>query len=235
MLSLFFVPELPSASTITVSGDEAHHAVNVVRLKVGNRALLSDGVGKWAEVEVVATTKKSFQALVVNSGYEPVQTPRLTVVQALTKSDRTKEMLELLVEAGVDQIIPWAASRSISKWQQDSAAKWQNAALTAAKQSRRFHIPAIGQLVSTEEISGENIFVLHESATSHFSQEITSILADTSEITLVIGPEGGISDAELAILAASGARSIRMGLPVFRSAHAGVAALSALQALLGKW
>ena len=113
--------------------------------------------------------------------------------------------------------------------------QYKSGALTAAKQSRRFHIPAIGQLVSTEEISGENIFVLHESATSHFSQEITSILADTSEITLVIGPEGGISDAELAILAASGARSIRMGLPVFRSAHAGVAALSALQALLGKW
>ena len=235
MLSLFFVPEIGDAPTITVTGDEAHHAVTVTRLTVGDRALLSDGLGKWVEVELLATTKKSFDAGVIARGFESAASPRLTVVQALTKSDRTKEMLELIVQAGVDRIVPWASSRSISKWQSDSGDKWGSAAITSAKQARRFHIPTIGELVSTEKIIGENILVLHEAATQQLSDVVTRAWADRPEITVVIGPEGGISDDELALLESRGAQVVRMGAPVFRSAHAGAAALSAIQALIGKW
>ncbi len=235
MLSLFFVPEIADGPAITVTGDEAHHAVTVVRLSAGDRALLSDGAGKWAEVEVLSTSKKSFDAGVISRGFQAATSPRLTVVQALTKSDRTKEMLELLVQAGVDQIVPWASARSISKWQSDSQSKWESAALAAAKQARRFYIPSISDLVTTEKIAGENILVLHESATTSLSQIVSADWAAKADITLVIGPEGGISHEELAILESHGAETVRMGTPVFRSAHAGAAALSAVQALIGKW
>jgi 16S rRNA (uracil1498-N3)-methyltransferase len=235
MLSLFFVPELTNAPTLTVHGEEAHHAITVVRLGVGDQALLADGSGNWAQVEILATTKKSFDARVIQAGRQEPASPQLTVVQALTKSDRTKEMLELLVEAGVDQIIPWAASRSISKWQSDSAQKWRSSVVAAAKQSRRFYLPTIGDLVTTENIGGATIFVLHEAAQLTLSGAITADVKESEQITLVIGPEGGISDEELELLVSHGAQVVRMGIPVFRSAHAGVAALSAIQALLGKW
>ena len=235
MFSVFVVPKISSTDFVVVEGDEAHHAINVLRLSVGEELLISDGRGAWARCAITATGKRTFTADLIERGHDETALPRLTVVQALTKSDRTKEMLELLVEAGVDRIIPWSASRSISKWQSGSRAKWQSAVFAAAKQSRRFTIPIVEESISTHDVAGERAIVLHESADSSFSPELGRQLAALPEIVLVIGPEGGITPEELAIFEAKGCKVIRMGRPVLRSAHAGIAALSAVQTLIGRW
>jgi 16S rRNA (uracil1498-N3)-methyltransferase len=240
MLTLFLVDKLEDSNLIEVSGDEAHHAIKVLRITVGEEILISDGAGNWVRACVENIEKKTFTAKVLERGFQPEKSPRLIVVQGLPKSDRVKDAIEILVESGVDLIIPWQADRSISKWQKDSLYKWQSAAVAATKQSRRFRKPEIIAGLSLSqllEIESENsvFLVMHESATTKLSEVVTSNFAGMSEIIIVIGPEGGISDSELAVLEGAGAHIVGLGPEVFRSAHAGGAALSAVSALIGRW
>ena len=240
MLTLFLVDKLENSNLIEVSGDEAHHAIKVLRINIGEEILISDGAGNWVRASVENIEKKSFAAKVLERGFQQEKSPRLIVVQGLPKSDRVKDAIEILVESGVDLIIPWQADRSISKWQKDSLDKWQSAAVAATKQSRRFRKPEIIDGLSLSqllEIESENsaILVMHESATTKLSQVVTSKFADMSEIIIVIGPEGGISESELELLQSVGAHIVGLGPEVFRSAHAGGAALSAVSALIGRW
>jgi 16S rRNA (uracil1498-N3)-methyltransferase len=156
----------------------------------------------------------------------------------LTKSDRNKEMLELVTVAGVDRIIPWQAERSISKWQSNSYDKWTSSIKEAGKQSRRVNLPQLEKLMRakdiTDQISASDcILVFHESANEKFSD--LDISQSTSSIYLVIGPEGGITDTELEIFKSKGGNLVRLGEPVLRSAHAGFAALASIQTKLGRW
>jgi 16S rRNA (uracil1498-N3)-methyltransferase len=234
------VDKLEDSNLIEVVGDEAHHAIKVLRITVGEEILVSDGAGNWVRASVENIEKKTFTARVSKRGFQPEKSPRLIVVQGLPKSDRVKDAIEILVESGVDLIIPWQADRSISKWRQDSLDKWQSAAVAATKQSRRFRKPEIIDGLSLSqllEIESENsvFLVMHESATTKLSEVVTSKFAGMSEIIIVIGPEGGISESELAVLEGAGAHIVGLGPEVFRSAHAGGAALSAVSALIGRW
>jgi 16S rRNA (uracil1498-N3)-methyltransferase len=240
MLTLFLVDKLEDSNLIDVAGDEAHHAIKVLRINVGEEILISDGAGNWVRANVENIEKKTFTAKVLERGFQTEKSPRLIVVQGLPKSDRVKDAIEILVESGVDLIIPWQADRSISKWRQDSLDKWQSAAVAATKQSRRFRKPEIIDGLSLSqllEIESENsaVLVMHESATTKLSEVVTSKFAGMSEIVIVIGPEGGISESELAVLEGAGAHIVGLGPEVFRSAHAGGAALSAVSALIGRW
>jgi len=240
MLTLFLVEKLTDAPVIEVEGDEAHHAIKVLRINLGEEILISDGSGNWVRAKVENIEKKSLSAKVLERGFQDERTPRLIVVQGLPKSDRVKEAIEILVESGVDLIIPWESERSISKWQKDSLAKWQNAALAATKQSRRFRAPEIIDQLSLSqllEIASDTgaIVVMHESAKVKLSEVVSTKFAGLSEIIIVIGPEGGLTDNELALLEGAGAHVLGLGPEVFRSAHAGGAALSAISALIGRW
>ena len=238
MLSLFFIPAIPADNSVTVDGDEAHHAIKVMRMAVGDEVLLADGGGAWARARITDIDKKSFSASIAEHGIEIDETPELVVGQALTKSDRTKESMELLVEAGVNRIIPWQAERSIAKWKDDSGEKYHQAARTAAKQSRRFTVPQIDHPMSTSELAklagpGTLVLVFHESAEVKLSEVFATQQIYTSIICL-IGPEGGVSESELELLSASGAHIVKLGKQVLRSAHAGIAALIAVQTLIGR-
>ena len=238
MQSLFFLPSLGDLETITVIGDEAHHAVKVVRIQIGEELLLADGTGAWARGAVESTGKSTFTIKVLERGPASEAGVELIVVQALMKSERAKEAIELLTVAGVSRIIPWQSERSIAKWQDDLSEKWRSTSMAAAKQSRRFTLPQIEPPISTSQIaqrygSPSNLFILHEAATLKISQAVKDI--GVGPIVLVVGPEGGLTAEELATLGTSGGKIVLLGEQVFRSAHAGFAALSAISALLGRW
>ena len=238
MLTLFFVPSLGTNTTIEVSGDEAHHAIKVLRVALGEELLLADGGGDWVRGSVESLGKKSFTVHVLERGIATEVLPQLIVIQALMKSDRAKEAIELLTVAGASTIIPWQAARSIAKWQTDLGAKWFATSVAAAKQSRRLTLPEIEGPITTEQIAkrfggGSNLLVLHESATTKISAAVKDL--SSGPIVLIIGPEGGLSAEELEYFGAAGGKIVVLGNEVFRSAHAGFAALSALSALIGRW
>ena len=236
MLTLFFVEDLPTSTgaIYEFDGEDAHHAVRVLRMTAGEVFMLSDGEGAWSEVKVFAVKKKSLEVQVLSSGFqEPLRTT-ITVVQAIPKGDRAKEAIELLTEAGVDTIIPWTSSRSIGK----GTDKFAITAREASKQSRRLRIPRVVDAASTDQIcalikQSSCTVVFHESASSALSE--LKLPLGISDVVIIIGPEGGITDEELARFSDAGAMLSRMGRPVLRSAHAGIAAVSALCAKLQVW
>ena len=240
MLSLFFVPEISDGSKIVVDGDEAHHAIKVMRMEIGEEIQVADGKGNWAQGRISAIDKKSFTLTISDRGHTSRTHPEFVVIQALTKSDRAKETIELLVEAGVDRIIPWQSDHCIAKWKEDMLEKWESAALTACKQSRRYSLPAIETPITLTGIrerftERSLLLVLHESAQEKLSVVVSPSAISQEHIVLVVGPEGGIAVDELRELEAIGGKIVKLGNPVLRSAHAGFAGLAAVQALMRHW
>lgn len=238
MLTLFFTDQINDGSTQTLDKDDAHHAIKVLRLKLGEVIKISDGVNKWVSGSIIEISKKELTISISERGDFEEKKPELVLVQAVTKSERNKEMLELAIEAGVDRIIPWQAERSISKWQSDSAQKWEIGIKEACKQARQVRLPKLMPMLTTagvvQLLSKEaRIIVFHESAGEKFAQ--LQLPESLASIYLVIGPEGGISQSELSKFENGGSKIVRLGETVLRSAHAGFAAISAVQTKLGRW
>jgi len=236
MLTLFFVPDLPTqvGAGYSFNSEDANHAIKVLRIEVGEIFRVSDGAGGWANVQVKEVTKRSLETTVLEVGHQEPLEIKFTVVQALPKSDRAKEAVELLTEAGADVIVPWLANRSISRTEVIS--KFATTAREASKQSRRLFIPQLHETVKEkgviELIKGADLaLVFHESAQFKLSEIITPEIK-AKNVVIVIGPEGGITEEELAVFEAAGAHVAGLGRPILRSAHAGLAALSAVNSLL---
>jgi 16S rRNA (uracil1498-N3)-methyltransferase len=239
MLSTFYVKEGTdfSANQIEVDGDEAHHGVNVLRLKTSEEVKISDGVGSWGVGTVSQINKKSFTVEISDRGFEPASKQRVVVVQAILKNDANKDAVDFLTQVGADEIIPWQSQHCIGKFDDKSLSKWQTAARESSRQSRRVRIPVISNVYSTEnlisKITGlQNIFVLHESADNRLSQiEINQ----EANVILIVGPEGGLSEIEINAFVTAGAKIVRLGESVLRAANAGAAAASVVMSRTGKW
>lgn len=229
MLSLFFVDDIDNP---LLNGENAHHVERVLRMNVGEELLISDGRGKWARCKIDSISKREVALSVIESGFEEPVSMRVSVLQAIPKSDRARETVELLTAAGVTEILPWQASRSIGK----ESEKWQSAAIEASKQSRRFHIPNVRSKVAGLEAKEilkdfDQILICHESAKIKLSESVAPAL----NTLIVIGPEGGLTEEEVELFKMAGGKTVKMGRPILRSAHAGIAAVSAVSALMRLW
>jgi 16S rRNA (uracil1498-N3)-methyltransferase len=238
MLTLFFVEDLPTevGSRYEFDSEDAHHAIKVLRIAAGEIFNLSDGAGSWSKVSVENVNKKSMTVRVLESGFEEALTETFTIIQAIPKGDRIKESIEMSTEGGVDRIVMWKAARSIGR-ADEKIEKLQQTAREASKQSRRFRIPEVSGVATTEGIVDEIAkadlaLVFHESAIQTISRAVT---AGAKKIVIIIGPEGGLTDGELETFAAAGAKVVLMGRPILRSAHAGLAALAAVNTALSVW
>jgi len=243
-LPVHLVPSLAGVAAgaeVTVEGDEAHHAVAARRLRVGESVVLTDGAGTSVVGEVASTGKRVFSLVVATVSSVPAPDPELVVVQALPKGDRGELAVEVLTEVGVGTVVPWAAARSVAVWKGERAAKslsrWRSTAREAAKQARRSWFPEVVPMATTAEIVGlveaaDLAVVLHEEA----SVSLASLdVPETGRVVVVVGPEGGLTDDEVAAFVAAGAQSVRLGAEVLRTSTAGVAAVSALLARTPRW
>ena len=233
--------DVAPGSLVEVTGDEAHHAVAVRRLRVGEQVALTDGAGTVATGTVESTGKRVFSLRVDDVRREPRPEPALVVVQALPKGDRGELAVEMLTEVGVATIVPWAAVRSVALWKGERGLKahgrWQGTAREAAKQARRSWLPKVAPLARTSDVitlvaEAEAALVLHEEAAEPLAG---SPLPATGSIVLVVGPEGGLAPDEVEALVAAGARSVRLGPEVLRTSTAGVAAAAAVLARTSRW
>lgn len=236
MLTLFFVEDLPVGvgQIYEFDNEDAQHAIRVLRMAAGEVFMLADGSGAWSQVKAFAIKKRSMEVEVIATGFQEALATTITVVQAIPKSDRAKEAIELLTEAGVDRIVPWAASRSIGK----ATEKFAITAREASKQSRRLRIPVVTDIATTEDICeaiklSDLAIAFHESSDTKLSDCVSS--HNVAHLLIIIGPEGGITPTELAAFTEAGAKVALMGRPVLRSAHAGIAAVAAVSALLRVW
>ena len=241
---LFYIDALPAVGELAVvDGEEGFHAANVRRTRPGEHLDLGDGAGNLAHCVVEDVAKGRLWARVQEVRRSERPTPTVTVVQALPKSERSELAIELATEVGADAFIAWQAARCVARW--DGSAKvdkglrrWAAVARSAARQSRRPYIPAVDEVVSTAELVDRvrsappsTVLVLHESA----SRPLTDMDTAAEVLTLVVGPEGGITDDELAELTAAGAVAVRLGPTVLRTSTAAAVALGALGVLTPRW
>jgi 16S rRNA (uracil1498-N3)-methyltransferase len=225
---------------VRVSGGEGRHAVSVVRLRDGDPVLLG-GRGRRAEAVVTHTERDAFTARLVAVRDEARHGPRFVLVQALAKGGRDEQAVETATELGVDEVVPWQSSRGVAVWRGDEREargrqRWVAVAAAAAKQSRRPRVPDVAPPAGMREVvdrvaAAALALVLHEEASAPLAG--VALPAD-GDVVLVVGPEGGITPAELGAFTAAGARAVRLGGEVLRTSSAGPAALAVLNAM-GRW
>lgn len=238
--------EAPVGAQLTLGGDEGRHAATVRRTRVGELLDVVNGRGLRATIEVTATSKSALSGIVRHSHIDHDHCPHITLVQALAKGGRDEQAIETSTEFGVDTVIPWQSARSVVKWADDAKAdkaraKWQSTVLAAAKQSRRSWIPQVGHVMTSKQLTnaisewtanGARVWICHESATENLVGHLSGL--SDAPVVLVVGPEGGITDEEIAAFTDAGAHAVLLGEHVLRSGTAGAWAIAVIRALAGR-
>lgn len=242
MSSLYLREDLEEATPgarLSLTGAEAKHAATVNRTRPGQTVLIGNGRGLVVSGEVVVATGAELAIEVRTVERSDRPSPRITLVQALAKGDRDELAIQAATELGVDRVVPWAASRSVSRWEGAKIAKgrerWATIVREAAKQSIRGWVPEVGGLASTRDVAAlaadADVLVLEPTG----EVPLTALSVGDRDLVLVVGPEGGIDASELDALGAAGAQLVRLGGTVLRTSTAGPAALAVLNAALGRW
>ena len=235
---------LPLAAGIVLALPDgpAHHARDVLRLGQGAVVTLLNGLGGEYAARLSEVNKKEVIAEVLGFSQRDSEPPfPITVVQSLATGDKMDWVVEKAVELGACAIVPIAAARSVLKLDAARAAKrlahWQAIAQTACEQCGRNRVPAIAPVASfdawldtTRGKSGLKLMLspVHAQLFSALEQP-----APGTQITLLIGPEAGLSDAEEQAAQAAGFQPILLGPRVMRTETAALAALSAIHARWG--
>lgn len=231
---------LRPGDTYELIGVEGKHAATVKRMRVGEAIQLTDAAGLRIEGVVTSVAKDSLSISIKTVNLESKPGIQITLVQALAKGDRDELAIQAATELGAVQVIPWQASRSISRWEGSKAEKsrmrWQSIVEEAAKQSLRVYRPEVLEIHSTKQLierlkSFDLVLILEPSAKS----SIAEVDFPTGQITLVVGPEGGISQEELDLFEAAGFTQVKMGSGVLRTSTAGLAAISYIAGKSGLW
>jgi 16S rRNA (uracil1498-N3)-methyltransferase len=239
--------ELPTVGQLVVlDGDEGKHAASVRRMRVAEAIALTDGHGIRVRGSVTEVSAKSVTVEVISAEREPQSCLVLRLVQALAKGDRDELAVQAATELGASRITPWQAERSISRWDATKASKgqdrWQSIADEAGKQATRSWFPEVEPLVTTETLARYvrnrdfgQVLVLDLTATLGLSEAVDNLATadDQTAVTVVVGPEGGISTGELEALEAAGAIRVHLGSDILRTSTAGLAAISVINAAFG--
>lgn len=239
---VFLVDVLPAGEHAVLDGPEGRHAATVRRLRGGEELMLCDGKGSVASCVVSAADRDSLSLRVVQRWVEPEPAPRVIIAQALVKGERGELAVELATEAGADGFVPWRAARSVARWEDgprgDKAlARWRSTVREAAKQSRRAWVPEVSSPVTTAGLaelvrSAAGAVLLESSATKAV---VEADLPASGDLLVIVGPEGGISSEECALLEQAGAQVVRLGPNVLRASTAAAVAVSAIAVLSGRW
>jgi 16S rRNA (uracil1498-N3)-methyltransferase len=242
-MALHFLVENSSDAAVgdlvSLTGAEAKHAAVVRRLRVGEAVTVGDGAGVWLTGVAEEVSPSRVEVRVSARSEESAPHPRIVLAQALAKGDRDELAVQAACELGVDEIVPWQASRSVSRWEGPKAVKgrerWSTIVREAAKQAHRAWVPEVSPPATTADLAvraaSQRLLLLDPGASTRLSE----LEPDGRDIVLVVGPEGGISDEELTKLSDAGAERVLLGETVLRTSTAGPAAIAVLSVALGRW
>ena len=229
---------------VTLTGDEAHHAAVVSRMRRGERVLLSDGAGTMAEGVIDRAERDAVEVVVHRVERVAEPSPRIAIAQALAKGDRAELAVQAATELGVDAIVPWQARRSVVRWQGErgerSLERWRKVVREAGKQAIRPRMPEVLPVVDTAGLARMADAWLLVALDPAAPASIARVPLDPEArgdrgVLLVVGPEGGIEPGEIEAIEAAGGVRASLGPHVLRTSTAGPAAISALSVRLGRW
>lgn len=234
MADRFFCADL-SASSTTLAGPEAHHAIHVMRIRPGRILQLFDGAGTSADACVHSLTRSTVTLEITSRHFtaRPV-TGRLTLAVAPPKGDRLKWMIEKLTEIGVDRFIALRCDRSVVDPRQSRLDKLAATVIGAAKQCRRDWLMELGGPADLSDVlqesvaGGDQVFLAHPTA----NDGTVDTSAAMNNCTILVGPEGGFTDAEVAAAEQQGARRLAWKGNILRTETAAIAFATLMMAKL---
>ena len=225
-----------------IRGTDVNHIVNVLRMRQGERILLSTGLKEdpveyLCEIDEIRSDEVRARILDLQKNARELPLD-LYLFQALPKGDRFETVIEKSVELGVHEIIPVMSARCIVKLDEKRAekktARWNALSLSAAKQSKRSFVPVVENPVSWQGALDaardmDLILVPYENAEGiRHTREVIAGLKGPGSAGIFIGPEGGFEEREIRELLAAGADVITLGHRILRTDTAGIAVLSML-------
>ncbi|NYT85297.1 16S rRNA (uracil(1498)-N(3))-methyltransferase [Pollutimonas harenae] len=218
----------------------AHHAVRVLRLKAGSDIVLFDGQGGQYTANLEINGKQAHAQL---GDHEPIEAElagRITLVQGIPSGDKMDWVIEKAVELGASRVVPLAAQRSVLQLSGERLRKrlehWRRISQAASEQCGRNRIMEVAsplslqQFVVSSEAEPSSILFCHPGSARTLAQAAQD--AGTA-LTLVVGPEGGWSDEELALIEKHHMTPVGFGARVLRTETAGLALIAAVSALRG--
>jgi 16S rRNA (uracil1498-N3)-methyltransferase len=237
-MSRFFVPpEAVKGNSITISGKEAHHIIDVMRLKVSDRVVTFDGTGKEYAGIISGISRNLLTVEIAKTRLlSEKMSSKITLLQALTKKEKMDYIVEKATELGVYSMIPVITARTIPDWdkekRQAQADRWRKIAREAAKQCGRADVPAVSEITNFMDAIKKSgsfnacfIAVLSDS-TMPLKQAIAGSLP--ARIAIAIGPEGDFTADESNAAMENGFKAVNLGPRVLKSDTAGLALLSIL-------
>ncbi|MGC4029592.1 MAG: 16S rRNA (uracil(1498)-N(3))-methyltransferase [Steroidobacteraceae bacterium] len=239
---------LQPGAVLPLPDTAARHVARVLRLAAGDALRVFDGAGHEFEAVIASVQRGQVQlrigAAVANHGESPLA---ITLLQGVARGEKMDFILQKATELGVTRIVPLLMARSTVKLDDSGIAKrqahWQAVLASACEQCGRARLPvltpatALGAALAGEAREGDLRLLLAPQAGSPSLPALLGRHATTASdgIQLLVGPEGGFDDAELAQALAAGYLRCRLGPRVLRTETAGLAAIAALQALAGDW
>lgn len=233
-MDLFYaLPEHITPETLTLIGDEYHHAITVLRKKVGDALYCIDGEGKRYATRITAIQKFALVAKIENVEIETPPLSRIAVAISLTKTnDRFENFLEKATELGVSEIIPMLTARTVSRpkaeQQRNKLARWRKILLAATKQSQRYRIPKLHAITPFEEVlkRTDDLRVLPY----EFSRQKIAVEFAGKSVLFVIGSEGGFTPEEVEAAHRAGFVEISLGETILRVDTAGIFVVAMVRA-----
>jgi 16S rRNA (uracil1498-N3)-methyltransferase len=242
MAHRFFLPNIPPGDVATLTGDQAHHAAQVMRFRVGDQIVLFDGAGLQADCEITELNKKHVELQILRREVSDRSlTTSITIAVALPKSDRQKFLVEKLVELGVDHLIPLQAQRNVAAATDKVITRIEKQIIEASKQCERNRLMTVSKPMDFANIkrwSAEHVGTRLWVADPYEGQFAAHVLSELESQTashqiIAVGPEGGFADGELAAAVELGFNKLRIGPTILRVETAAIAAAAIFGA--GSW
>jgi 16S rRNA (uracil1498-N3)-methyltransferase len=233
--------DLPLAvgQRVTLPEESSLHLLRVLRLAPGDAVTLFNGDGHDYTARLLTAAKRGAEAEITARQAVPRESPlRIILAQGLARGEKMDLVLQKATELGVEGFAPILTERTEVKLDAERAAKrmahWRGVVAAACEQSGRAVLPGLSEPVPLAAFSGEpreGLLLALDPGGDVGLADIAPVAGQP--ITLVVGPEGGLSDRDLATLRAAGFRGLRLGPRILRTETAGLAAVAALQALYG--
>ena len=218
-----------------LNSDNSHHLNKVLRFPVGKNITVFNGDGFDYKALVQDAKKTTSLKIISRERNNSESKLDLTLAQGIAKGEKMDFLIQKAVELGVTRIIPMKLERCVVRLREEKVQKkidhWQKIANHACEQSGRSVIVSVSDPVSLEgllEEKGHNGFVLHHRAQIGLSQ-----VQETSNATILIGPEGGLTEKEVSDSEFAGYQSVHIGKRVLRTETASLAAIANMQLLWG--
>lgn len=236
----FYCPEIPAqAGAAQLPEQAAHHAARVLRLQVGDKVVVFNGRGGEGEAAIAAIGKRDVGVEITAWRDTERESPlQVTLAQAISAGEKMDYTLQKAVELGIGDIQPLAGERSVVKLAGERAEKrvahWQGVVVAACEQSGRNRVPQVAPIrplldwLGQQDRGGLRLMLSPGAATA-----LRDLPRPAGNVTLLIGPEGGLSPAEAAAAQRFGFTPARLGARVLRTETAALAALAAMQTLWG--